>query len=62
MQAEVVGHMAVCPRCKARPGGPWMSECTLVRSLPCQVRAWAQDHNLGNPATGLWVYAQADEE
>ncbi|GAB4816104.1 hypothetical protein N2152v2_003150 [Parachlorella kessleri] len=27
-----------------------------------QVRAWAQDHNLGNPATGLWVYAQADEE
>ena len=29
--------------------------------VPPQVKAWAKDHNLGNPASGLWVYAAADE-
>ena len=41
----------VCQLCKVRSMG-----------ARAQVRAWAKEHNLGNPATGLWVWAQADEE
>ena len=31
-------------------------------SAPAQVRAFAQEHGLGNPAAGLFVFAQAAEE
>lgn len=43
------------------PGGP-LSNPARLAPTPAQVRAFAQEHGLGNPAAGLFVWSQNDEE
>lgn len=50
---------------KVKEGLPDVSKEFSYTNTPAtgsQVREWAKEHNLGNPASGLWVWAQADEE